>query len=622
MAMIHEPAGAGWRPGDEEASVRRVEWTLLALLLLLGSVARLARLGELPLGAPETEEGTTWLATAGQLAHGVPLLPSGLAYWKGWPYTLLAAACSRLFGLSAFSLRLPAALAGIAAIALAWWAARSALRLVGVRPALAAGASLGAAYVLSLSAWSVLMSRNARFYELGLALFIAGAGAAVQGFAREDAGRTKWVVLFGILAVVSSATLHVGGLLLVAPAAAAAMGFRPRRAETIALGACLLAVAAWFAGVLFVWKTGHVEAGTGGGDVAAAIGPSFWKTILILAPGVWGWTALARAERSGRGARRAGLVLVVLSSLLIAVPVFGGAGPLRSFRVLAGGHPGLVLLAAAGLVALAVVAARLPRGNGPAPESGAARPGPGSSPPARGPSVARLAMGLVWILAVIPAGLVGASTAHFVPRYLLFALGPLTVAAVVGLAVALDALPRAVPRWAGVAALAAVPFAVLPSVGPVAATEAALLQAGERVPPLFAASPSRPYAMDVAGPSKWVAARLHGGDLVVATNRSIPHAVIGRLDFWYSRLHPSNIYSDGGSRPRNLITGCPVLHEPAELLPLCAEHRVWVIVDPQSEAFEEVVALETWLAGRVRRPVLPPLPGRAQVFLLPRGCGE
>jgi hypothetical protein len=66
----------------------------------------------------------------------------------------------------------------------------------------------------------------------------------------------------------------------------------------------------------------------------------------------------------------------------------------------------------------------------------------------------------------------------------------------------------------------------------------------------------------------------------------------------------------------------PVPARPAELPALCADHRVWVIVDPQSEAYPEVAALASWLDGRARRKALRPEPGRAQIFLLPRGCGR
>src|SRR2546426_659626 len=73
---------------------RRIEIVLLALIIAGAAAVRFARLGDLPLGAAGSEEGTSWIVTSAQMQHGWPALPSGLAYWKGWPYTLLAALTS------------------------------------------------------------------------------------------------------------------------------------------------------------------------------------------------------------------------------------------------------------------------------------------------------------------------------------------------------------------------------------------------------------------------------------------------------------------------------------------------------------------------------------------------
>ena len=88
-------------------------------------------------------------------------------------------------GLSATSLRWPAALAGTGAVPLAWWGTRLVLRHCGVARALRAWPALLAAYLVGFSAWSVFLSRWGRFYSLGQLLFLAGVLLAIAAFTAE-----------------------------------------------------------------------------------------------------------------------------------------------------------------------------------------------------------------------------------------------------------------------------------------------------------------------------------------------------------------------------------------------------------------------------------------------------
>lgn len=595
--------------------LRLAEALLLATLIVWGGTLRVVNLGDLPLGAPETEEGTSWLAVQGQMSHLGPLLPSGLAYWKGWPYTLAAAASAALFGLSKFSIRFPSALAGTAAIVLAWWATRRALARAGVAPALAVAAALASAYVLAFSQWSILMSRSARFYELGLALVLAGLAAAIDAFADDGVAGTRdsffATLAFGAIVVVATATFHPGALLLLLVPAYLAIGGRLGSLRWLAVAGTTLVVGLWFLGVLLVWKTGHVEAGSGREDAAAVFGTGFWKPAAIAALTYAGFAMLGRAARTSRGVRLTGLVVLVLLALLAAIPampILRAGTPLRSFRVLGDGHPGLVLLAAIGMIALGAAAFR------------------------GGPARGRIAA-LLFVAAFVPTVLVGGSTAHFVPRYLLFALGPLTIVAMAGCAVAIDMISHA--RRSSIGAQSAgsasalgallfigVPFVLLPAIGPRGAHQAAALRAGDPVSPLFAASPSRPYMMDIETPALWVGRRITPDDRIVSTNRAIVPAILGRLDAWYAPPIPAMLDVSAAGEPRNLITGTPAIRTTDQLEQLCDEARVFVIVDPQSEASAEVADLKRWLVARLGGPALAPGPGEASVFVLPKGCSR
>src|SRR5881628_80234 len=165
------------------------------------------------------------------MQHGWPALPSGLAYWKGWPYTLLAALTSSLFGLSSWALRVPSALAGSASVPLAWWGTRSILRRMNVSGWPAAAASLLAAYLMGFSAWCLLMSRWGRFYALGQTLFLAGLAVAAVGLSASGPLPRRTLAAFGVLLVVASTTFHAGALLLLALPAALAMGARLDRRD-------------------------------------------------------------------------------------------------------------------------------------------------------------------------------------------------------------------------------------------------------------------------------------------------------------------------------------------------------------------------------------------------------
>ena len=294
MSEPSQSAGTS-RPG-------RVELAILALLILGGAALRLSRLGALPLGAAGSEEGTSWLVTAGQLRHWYPLLPSGITYWKGWPYTALSALFSIPFGLSTWSLRLPSALSGILAIPLGWAAARGVLARFRTTAWPAAAGGLLCAYLLAFSSWSVLMSRWGRFYEMGQMLFLAGVALAAAGFSAPDRPARWSVPLFGAVLFVAAATFHPGGILLLAPLAALALGVRFTRQQTLALLASLAVCALWFFGVLFLWKAGHVQANSGWKDLVMMVGVSFWKHILLLlAVSFAAWPLIVRAGPSRRG---------------------------------------------------------------------------------------------------------------------------------------------------------------------------------------------------------------------------------------------------------------------------------------------------------------------------------
>src|SRR6185295_4458184 len=59
-------------PQDLTPAGARIEIALLVALTVAAAALRFVDLGALPLGAAGTEEGTSWLVTAGELRHGYP----------------------------------------------------------------------------------------------------------------------------------------------------------------------------------------------------------------------------------------------------------------------------------------------------------------------------------------------------------------------------------------------------------------------------------------------------------------------------------------------------------------------------------------------------------------------
>jgi hypothetical protein len=137
---------------NADRRLSRQELVAMGLLLAIAAMLRLWRLGALGL---EVDEGIQGLTVQGWLRTGLPLLPSGLVYQRAVPFSGLQAISAWAFGLDEFALRLPAALFGVAAVAVTFAIARA---LFDHRVAWVA------AVFIALSAWELELSRYARFY--------------------------------------------------------------------------------------------------------------------------------------------------------------------------------------------------------------------------------------------------------------------------------------------------------------------------------------------------------------------------------------------------------------------------------------------------------------------------
>lgn len=152
-------------PGARTANVGGVQrfarnWWPLALIVAVGAYLRLADLGALGF---RWDEDLSGLAVRAILEKGVPELPSGMVYLRGGAFSHLMAASASLFGFSEFSLRLPAALFGVALIPLGYLFGNALFgRAVG----------LVTAALIAVSFWDIDLARYARFYSAFSALYV------------------------------------------------------------------------------------------------------------------------------------------------------------------------------------------------------------------------------------------------------------------------------------------------------------------------------------------------------------------------------------------------------------------------------------------------------------------
>jgi 4-amino-4-deoxy-L-arabinose transferase-like glycosyltransferase len=155
----------------------------------------------------------------------------------------------RLFGLSSWSVLVPQALEGVAAVALLYAAVK---RVSGPTAGLLAGA------VLATTPVATLMFR----YDNPDALLVLLMTAAVYATVRAcERARGRWLVLAGALLGFAFLTKMLQGL-IVAPALAGAYLFaapaalRTRIKHTLAAGAAMVAAAGWWIALVELWPAG------------------------------------------------------------------------------------------------------------------------------------------------------------------------------------------------------------------------------------------------------------------------------------------------------------------------------------------------------------------------------
>ena len=155
----------------------RRAWPLLALagLLAAGGFLRIYDLGACSFWVDEVN---TYYCAKSWNQTGKLLMPSGMVNGRAPLYSILTAAGMRVFGGDEAAARMPAALFGLASVALGYFLAK---RLFGRNVALLT------AFLLAFSPFEVGWSRTARMYTLLQMLTLILADLFVRGFEGETA---------------------------------------------------------------------------------------------------------------------------------------------------------------------------------------------------------------------------------------------------------------------------------------------------------------------------------------------------------------------------------------------------------------------------------------------------
>jgi 4-amino-4-deoxy-L-arabinose transferase-like glycosyltransferase len=236
---------------------------------------------------------------------------------------------SRIFGFSSFSMLLPQALEGVAAVALLYATVR---RWFGRRAGLLSG------LILALTPVAALMFRFNNPDALLVLLFIAAAYAVTRAL---ENGATRWLILSGCLVGLAFLTKELQALLVlpaftVAYLVAAPVRLRRRLWQLLAAGAAMVLSAGWWVALVELWPASS----------RPFFGDSTSNSILQV---IFGSNGLDRISSGGLGGGPGG-------------GFSGSAGVLRLFNSELGGQISWLLPAAViALLAGLVWTARRPR---------------------------------------------------------------------------------------------------------------------------------------------------------------------------------------------------------------------------------------------------------------------
>jgi 4-amino-4-deoxy-L-arabinose transferase-like glycosyltransferase len=221
---------------------------------------------------------------------------------------------ARLFGVNAWSILVPQALEGVAAVGILYATVR---RRFGHAAGLIAGA------VLALTPVAVLMFRYDNPDSLLVLLLVGSAYALTRAL---EGGRTRWLVLAGTLVGIGFLTKMLGAFLVLPGFAAvylvaAPVGVRRRVLQLLAAGLSVLVSAGWWVALVTLWPAAdrpYIGGSTGNSELNLILGYNGFgrltgnETGSVGGGGGWGPTGLLRMFNDTFGSQASWLIPAAL----------------------------------------------------------------------------------------------------------------------------------------------------------------------------------------------------------------------------------------------------------------------------------------------------------------------
>jgi 4-amino-4-deoxy-L-arabinose transferase-like glycosyltransferase len=221
---------------------------------------------------------------------------------------------ARLFGVNAWSILVPQALEGVAAVGILFATVR---RRFGHAAGLIAGG------VLALTPVAVLMFRYNNPDSLLVLLLVGAAYALTRAL---EGGRTRWLLLAGVLVGFGFLTKMLGAFLVLPGFAAvyllaAPVGVRRRLVQLLAAGVAVLVSAGWWVALVTLWPAAdrpYIGGSTGNSELNLILGYNGFgrltgnETGSVGGGGGWGPTGLLRMFNDAFGGQASWLIPAAL----------------------------------------------------------------------------------------------------------------------------------------------------------------------------------------------------------------------------------------------------------------------------------------------------------------------
>ena len=182
----------------------------LALLMVSGLALRVLLAERIPLW---NDEAVTANVARSLSENGMPALPSGKEYWRGFPYVLLVSISERVFGHGDIAIRLPSILIGTGTIALTY---------IGGKELFNQNTGLVAASIVTFLPWQLAWGIQVRMYVMLQFLYLT---SVILIYRIGEKAKARDILFLALTISIGMAT-HISAYILPAVAVAYLLGIQ------------------------------------------------------------------------------------------------------------------------------------------------------------------------------------------------------------------------------------------------------------------------------------------------------------------------------------------------------------------------------------------------------------